>query len=179
MKLKNFAKCLFSSFVICWASHVTGLDQAFSPKISMLEGATSGAAVWQFFDTDYRIHGATLVDGQWSGPTLLSGSLPDNSVPPVISRVNVSGNAVALWSHFNGTNFLVVGATMVNFVWSTTPVALTSDEDGGFGDQQIRLDDFDNMSAIWTSQKASGQVTIRGATGTITGGWNAPVTIAP
>lgn len=181
MKLKNFAKCLFSALVICWANHVTGVDQAFTPTISFVEGSTDAAVVWQFYDTDFRIQGATLVNGQWSGATLISGTLPNNTIAPVISRVNTNGNVVALWSYFDDTasHFLMTSAIMENFVWSTTPINVSFDEDANFGDHQIRLDDSDNMSAIWTSQNNSGQMTIRGATGTISGGWNSPITIAP
>lgn len=182
MKLvKEFSKKLplaLSVGIFCWVNSLAGDNQAFIPALSMLESTSDGAGVWQMFDTEYRVEGATFVNGNWSDPVLLSDTLTNNFFAPVISRVN-AGNAVALWAYHNGSTYLVTGSRMTNFIWSQSPDAVTTDQDAGFDDIQVRLDNSNNMSAIWTSQKLDSNVIIRGATGTISGGWNSPFQISP
>lgn len=100
-----------------WSAPVTLSDAGQDAQRPILAHDASGnfVAVWSRYDGQSSIiQSANLpINGSWSSPVNLS-STNGNADSATIALDTLGGidNAVAVWHRFNGTNFVIQGATM-------------------------------------------------------------------
>src|SRR4051812_34889212 len=102
---------------------------AFSPVIA-LDDTGNAVAIWQGITdmSNLVIRGATMPSGgSWSAPTTVSGTLPDNNLSFSQTShslaVNSGGDAVAVWSTFNGLSYDIAASRIEALgSWETPPV---------------------------------------------------------
>ena len=95
------------------------------PDISV-DSAGNIVVIWQSFDgNNYVIQASALpVNGSWSTPVTLSSSGND-AENPIIDH-DSSGNVVAVWSRYDGSNSVIQSAQLpIGGSWST-PVNISA-----------------------------------------------------
>jgi hypothetical protein len=105
-------------------------------------------AVWQRANgTDYIVQGAVrAAGGAWQAPVDLSAAGPSTSGPQV--AFDAQGNAVAVWTRFNGANFIVQGAVRAATGAWQAPVDLSAaGRNADFA--QVAFDAQGNAVAVW------------------------------
>jgi hypothetical protein len=129
---------------------------AWAPMIAK-DGSGNIVAIWQAFETDFVIQGATMAAGEakWGPITTISAGFQSNQKPSL--AVNARGDAIVLWSYNDGINNInhlacsVLTGISSKSSWSS-PYSVTDDsENVSFRDQRVQIDDRGNISAIWSS----------------------------
>lgn len=89
-------------------------ENAQAPLVCM-DALGNAIAVWNRFDGTYsRVQTAQLpLGGSWSAPINISSSGANaNNATLGMDAFGTVGNAVAVWHRFNGSNFVIQGATL-------------------------------------------------------------------
>jgi hypothetical protein len=106
IKVANYDQTLAT-----WSSVLTislPTDKSSKPRISIVPSSGNAVAVWRIFDgTLHWAVGATYTfsTSTWSTPTILS--IAGESVDNLRVAVDSTGNAVAIWRFFNGSDYVI------------------------------------------------------------------------
>lgn len=122
-----------------------------TPQIA-LDYAGNATAVWVYCDGKSSvIQGSTsLTSNLWSPPINLSNPSENSDRPNLAISNRANGNGVAVWHHFNGTNFLVQGATYTfGSEWSAPLNISASGNDALF--PSIAVNQHDHAATIFSS----------------------------
>ncbi len=141
-------------------------QDADKPQIAV-DAAGNAVAVWSRSDgSNSIVQGATLLFGSaiWVATTDLSASGQDADSVQV--AVDASGNAVAVWRRFDGSNTIIQAATLA--FGSTVWVAATADLSAAGNDSrdpQVAVDPAGNAVAVWSFFNGfTTDISIQGAT---------------
>ena len=156
-----------------------------SPRVA-LDPSGKATVVWSYWDGSIniarvRIRGA---DGTLGTQRNLSASAPTGF--PMFATVGIDavGNALAVWSHWNGAAYDVEGASRLaaSDVWTNLP-AFGQSASASFGNEpQVAVDPNGNGVAIWRAANSTIQAASRaagGAFGAAQLGISAPSATAP
>jgi hypothetical protein len=137
---------------VSWSTPVnlsaSGQD-ADHPQVAV-DGSGNAVAVWQRFDgRNYIVQSRGSSDGgaSWSTPENLS--LPGQDADLQQVSMDGSGNAVAVWQRFDGSNTIIQSSRLAagGVSWST-PVNLSAS--GKFAESpQVAVDGSGNAVAVW------------------------------
>jgi hypothetical protein len=133
-----------------------GQEQLLQPQVAV-DSSGNAVAVWgRFNGTNVITESATLPLGVgWSQPAKLS-ALGNDAYNPQVA-VDSPGNAVAIWSHFNGANFIIESASRPpNGDWSQ-PKELSAAGEAA-GQPQVAVDSAGNAVAIWSRGNTTGVI---------------------
>jgi hypothetical protein len=124
---------------------------AGDPRVGF-DAAGNAIAVWQQFDgTRWSIFANryNAATGTWGTAQLIE---TDNTGPAYIPQVAVdaSGNAIAVWEHYDGTRYNIVANryTAATGAWGTAQL-IETDDAGGADGPQIAIDAGGNALAVW------------------------------
>ncbi len=123
-------------------------EYAFQPQVTT-NSTGSTIAIWTGFDgTNLNTECASYsINGVWSNPTYLSIQGYDAMNPQV--AINNYGSAVAIWSGFDGNNFITQASILPsNGNWSF-PMYLSEPGEDAYN-AQVAIDPSGNGVAIWT-----------------------------
>lgn len=117
---------------------------------------------------------APLTAATWSPPIDLS--LPGGNATQAQVVSDLDGHKIAVWTRFNGSNFVIQSSTRnLSGVWST-PVTLSENGGDAFF-PQIATDSLGNAIAVW-SWKSDANIVIQAAGKSLNMAWTAPVNIS-
>jgi hypothetical protein len=123
---------------------------ALSPKIAF-DGSGNAIAVWQQSDgTNINIYANryTASTGSWGTEELIESSAGAAVAPQI--AVDGAGNAIAVWSQHDGTNYNVYSNLYVASTGSwDTPQLLESNDLASTLSPQIAVDSSGNAIAVW------------------------------
>jgi hypothetical protein len=150
-----FVSLIFTADLHC-ANWTLPVDVSLSGSNSsgvqvFMDSGKRTVAVWSGFDgSNYVIYAATKdPSGAWSVPSAVSMPGEDAFFPQV--AIDAGGNAAAVWSRSNGTNFVIQAATKrLKKAWSV-PVDLSSAGKAGQDATapQIVLDQKGFANVVW------------------------------
>lgn len=126
-------------------------DASYGPISLAIDASGNAITVWEETDgTNYMLQAATLPYGQsWTAPVSITIASPSNAqVNPKIA-VDSAGNAVAVWTEFDGTNFMLQGATLP-FGKSWSRAETISNPTSGSFIPSIAIDFAGNAIAVWS-----------------------------
>lgn len=121
-----------------------GLD---SPQVAV-DPAGNAVAVWFGAEGGNSvIFSSTLpFGGSWTTPVRISALGEDATSPQVV--VDPAGDAVAVWSRFNGTHFVIQLAVLPFGETWTSPVNVSASNVDSF-EPQLGIDDAGNVVVVW------------------------------
>lgn len=140
----------------------------------------NAVAVWQGYDgSNYIIQSASMpMGGSWSSPTTLSDTGQDAQGPRV--GVDHLGNAVSIWSRYDGTNSIIQASNLTFGGSWTAPVNISTA--GGNADSPKLSMDFSgnaaNAIAVWHRFNGSNFI-IQSSELPSGGDWSSPSNISP
>jgi len=145
-------------------------EKAYGPQVA-LDAQGDAVAVWQRYNgTDYVVQAAGgAAGGAWEAPVDLSAAGEETVAQQV--AIDTKGDAVAVWQHYNGTNWLIAAASrLAGGAWQP-PVDLSATGENAYS-PQVAIDPEGAAVAVWN------QSAVQAASGTVGGGWQAPVDIS-
>ncbi|HWH19401.1 MAG TPA: PKD domain-containing protein [Solirubrobacterales bacterium] len=150
---------------------VAGHDSPL-PQVA-IDAAGGAVAVWrQYGGTDEVIQAATLAaGGAWSAPVDLSEPAMYAYEPQV--AIDPAGDAVAIWSVYDGASDVVESRTMPAGGTWRAPVQITADGDDADG-PQIAINPAGETVAVWYRANGTNDV-VQSASGSVDGPWG-PIT---
>ena len=125
-----------------------GFD-AFEPQVASDREGNS-LAVWTRSDgSNLRVEAALRAEGEnYGAPVFLSEAGQDAFEPQV--AVNRDGDAVVVWTRFDGTNERIQSTSLEEGSGSFTPVETISEAGEGASQPQVAIDHRGNALATWT-----------------------------
>jgi PKD domain len=150
-------------------------ETAKEPELAV-DAAGDAVAVWTRFDgLDFVVQAAGKpAGGGWQGPVDLSVAGQDAEEPHV--AIDSSANALALWSRYDGSRFVVQSARRLAGVWEKpldVSVAGQSAEE-----PQLALDPAGNAVAVWSRFDGAKDI-VQAAVGSGGGGaWGQPADLS-
>lgn len=156
-----------------------------SPRV-VLDETGKATVVWSYWDGSINIARVRIRDanGTFGVQRDLSASTPTGY--PMFATVGLdkSGNAVAVWSHFDGSVYDVEGASRQAAADTWTPLpAFGASASASFGQEPVvAVDPSGNAVAIWQAANSTINSASRapgGSFGTAQTGISAPTSIAP
>ena len=149
---------------------VAGRD-AVEPQVA-IDSAGNAVAVWSRSDgLRTVVQEATLAaGGGWSAPIDLSNAEGNAAAPQV--AVDVAGDAVVVWSRFNGLNQIVQAASRpAGGAWSgAVDLSLAG---GDAVEPQVAIDGAGNATAVW-SRNGGANFIVQSSTRAAGGPWSSP-----
>jgi hypothetical protein len=171
----NGASCLYGqSFGASTALSASG-ETAVAANVA-IDGSGNALAAWSRFDgSNYIVQVATLpFGGAWSSPLDLSAA-GGNAFAPMIA-MNASGDAIAVWTRFDGTNYIAQVSSMPHAgSWSTATDLSASGFD--VNNLAVTIDSGGNAVALWDETDGT-QSAVKGASCTAGGSWTTPVVVS-
>jgi hypothetical protein len=145
-------------------------EDATNPQIT-IDAKGNATAVWQRSNGSNTIIQASTkpFGGSWqTTPDDLSLTGEDATNPQI--AVDRAGNATAVWSRLDGSNFIIQASTkLFGGSWQTTPDDLSqTGEDAAF--PQIAVDRAGNATAVWQRSNGSNLI-IQASTKPFGGSW--------
>jgi hypothetical protein len=121
----------------------------YSPQIDF-DNNGNALAVWvQNNSGKYQIYYAHYDDSTWSTPaTVIPGQPAQNGNSPQIA-FDHNGNALAVWSQYNGSNYKIDYARYDGSTWSTTATVIPGQPAQDDSAPQIAFDHNGNALAVW------------------------------
>ncbi len=121
------------------------------PQIA-LDDSGNALAVWQQYDgTNYSIwaNRYSAATGAWGTAALIESDDVGAARDPQIA-IDGSGNAIAVWQQFDGTNYSIWANryTATTGAWGTAAL-IETDNAGSAGNPQIAFDGSGNALAVW------------------------------
>lgn len=180
--ITSFLSILLSKSILTasWSAPVY-LSSIESDQIDLAVNISGNAvAVWQAYDgSNYSIqYAAGSSSGSWSSSGTLSTYGINQQAPEVC--MDSSGNAVAIWSTFDGNNSIIESSSLPSGgSWSTEVTISNAGENAD--SPELGMDSFGvvgNAVAIWHRYNGSNFI-IQSATLTSGGSWSAAVNITP
>ena len=150
-----------------------GGGNALEPQVA-IDGSGNAVAVWSRSNGSRTVVQAAVMGagGAWSPAVDLSDAERNASAPQV--AVDPAGNAVAVWSRFNGLNDIVQAASRrAGGAWSG-PVDL-SVGGGNAGQAQVAIDGSGNAVAVWSRYDGANFI-VQSSARAAGGGWSSPPT---
>lgn len=165
-----------------WSAPVTisssiGSSVDAVPQIAV-DPAGNAVAVWEELTAGLStVKAATLpfIGGSWSSPIDISVPSTSSSQVPQVA-VDPSGNAVAVWVRFDGSNDIIQSASLPFGGSWTSPVDISISGQDAFA-PQVSLDPSGNAVAVWANV-GIGTDSIQAATLPFGGSWSAQVTLS-
>jgi hypothetical protein len=156
-----------------------------SPRAA-LDSTGKATVVWSYWDGSTNIARVRIRDASGALGTQRNLSAGAATGFPMFATVGVdnSGNAVAVWSHWNGTVYDVEGASRpaASDIWTNLP-PFGQSAGASFGQEpQVAVDGNGNAVAIWRAANQTIQAASRaggGSFGTTQTGISAPTASAP
>lgn len=151
-------------------------QNATNPQV-VIDQSGNAVAIWERFNGFYSmIQSATLPhNGSWSAPTDISLIGQDAFLPHL--SVNLSGNLLAVWKRFDGSQYIIESAALpYGGNWSA-PVALSLP--GQNADKpQVSLDSKGEAIAVWIRFNGTTN-TIQASRSLFGGSWTTPSNLSP
>jgi hypothetical protein len=151
-------------------------QNAEAPQVAV-DGQGNAVAVWTRSNgtNDIVQAAARPAGGAWQAPINLSAA-GQNALPPEVS-VNAQGNAVAVWTRSNGTNFIVQAAARpAGGAWQT-PVDLSAAGQNASFRPQVAVDGQGNAVAVWFRFDGTSLI-VQAAARPAGGVWQAPINLS-
>lgn len=128
---------------------------AINPQIT-ISASGDALAVWSGFDgSNFTIQASIkFADNDWSPSMVLSAPGQDAYYPQ--AAMDAAGNAVAVWSRNNGSNFVIQGSSLyINYSASSHSIFWTDPTDlSGLSEDaanpRVAVDPSGNAAAVWT-----------------------------
>ena len=150
--------CVFS-LEAAWTTPepVSDTDRSiFDPQIAV-DAAGNATAVWRINDgSNFIIQASTKrVDESWQDPENLSADGYDANTPQI--AVNAAGNATAVWTINDGSNFIIQAKTkLVDGIWQDLNNLSTPGRTAR--EPQIAMDATGNATAVWAEDDGSNYI---------------------
>lgn len=160
--------------------HLSGaVKDAQQPRIC-LNDLGQAVACWEFSDgKNYRIQ-ATSYDPstkKWASPVDISPAGIDAAEPRL--AIDIHGNAVALWTHYDASKNNVIQGSVFDFATKKWAPAVNLSKEGTRSiDASVGMDGTKNAWALWTNGDGAKDVVQSARYDGATSKWSAPVTIS-
>lgn len=154
-------------------------SNAETPVVAV-DSAGNAVAVWLLVNnaaTSYIIQSAVLpFGGSWSAIKTVSNSGSNPAGNPKVV-IDSSGNAVAIWEQSDGSNSLIMSATLDSGAgaWSAPVAVSVAGQNAGSAALAINANEY--VVAVWERSNGSNLI-IQSATLQYGGGWSVPVDIS-
>lgn len=150
-------------------------QDALIPDVAVDPNGNAVATCARYDGTNFTTRNAMALKGQSWGPSFVVSNGAETASEGSIA-VDSNGNAVAVWSQFDGSNFMVQ-ASLIPYGgnWSTEQAISTSGQDASI--PIVASDPNGNIVAIWVAFDGTNNVT-QAAMLPSGGSWSAPVTIS-
>jgi len=145
------------------------------PQIA-IDSLGNAIAVWQRNNgTNSIVQASTkTLNGTWSTPTDLSAAGQDAYDPRI--AIGSLGNAIAVWSGSNYTNYIIQASTKtLNGSWSTPTDLSAIGRDAVL--PQIAIDSLGNAIAVWYRSNGTNSI-VQASTKTLNGTWSTPTDLS-
>jgi hypothetical protein len=151
---------------------------AVGPQVAV-DPQGNAVAVWIRFSGTHEVVQSAVrpaANGVWQAPVDVSVTGADAASPQV--AVDPQGNAVAVWTRFNGPNFIVQGAVRPagSGVWQT-PVDLSA-VGGNALSPQVAVDPHGNAVAVWSRSNGANEIVQGAVRPAASGLWQTPVDLS-
>jgi hypothetical protein len=171
--------CFFSNSPLeaLTSSSVTTISSKDSVNSQIrMDALGNTIAVWQKSDgITASIHSAVLPSGgQWSTSERISIPGHNSRLPQL--AVDANGNSVAMWEHFDGSQFVVQATTRPSGGLWSTPVKV-ADAGSELKQPQVAFDSAGHAIAVWVGSNETNNV-IQSATLPFGGQWSAPMDVS-
>jgi len=145
---------------------------AYDPQVAF-DGQGNAIAVWSRFDgTNFIVQAAArAAGGSFGAPQDLSAAGQKAGFSQV--AVDGQGNAIAVWSRFDGTNFIVQAAARAAGGSFGAPQDLSAAGQGAFN-PQVAFDGQGNAIAVWHRFDAGTNTIVQAAARAAGGSFGAP-----
>jgi hypothetical protein len=170
-----------SDYGVSWSSAVNlsaAGREAYNPQVTMDETGRA-VAVWRRFDGSNDIiqsrassdHGVT-----WSPAVDLSAAGRNAHLPQV--TMDATGNAVAVWYRYDGSNFIIQASRfdVATDSWSS-PVNLSAAGQGAYL-PQVTMDETGNAVVVWRRYDGSNDIIQASRFDVATDSWSSPVNLS-
>jgi len=157
-----------------------GESDAQVPQI-VVDASGNAVAIWHGYESGFRIiQAATLPFGGTWEPLISLSAIGQNAFNPHFA-INSKGYAVAVWTRFNGSNYIVQASTRsFGGSWSEPSDVSTTGRDAGFGPNStldVTVDDNGNAVVVWGFQTGSGYI-VQEASLPFGRLWTAPISLS-
>lgn len=169
-----------SSLEATWTSPVALTSTPSDLPLVAVDHVGNTVAVWQGYDgISYRTEASTMpYGGSWSPEVWLSGAGQNINTPSV--AVDYDGNAVVVWSRWDGMESVIQAAQLPSGGSWSTPINISAK---GYNADSctIAMDfigDVGNAVAVWHRYNGSNYI-IQAATLPSGGSWTLPADVSP
>jgi hypothetical protein len=177
-------------FLSAWPAIASRVEAAWLPPVDIsragsdatepevaVDSAGDVVVAWR------RLEGANYVietverppGGGWSAPLQLSAAGQNAETPQL--AVDAAGDAVAVWSRSNGSNYIVQSATMAAGGGWGAPLDLSAPGADAKG-PQVAVDGAGHFVAVWSRSTGPSTAVIQSATGLPGGAWSGQVDLS-
>ena len=176
-------------FLSVWSAAASRAEAAWLPPVDIsragqdatepevaVDSAGDAVVVWRHLDgADYVIEAAERpAGGSWSAPLQISAAGQSAETPQL--AVDAAGDAVAVWSRSNGSNYIVQSVTMVAGGWGA-PLDLSAPGADAKG-PQVAVDGAGHFVAVWSRSTGPSTAVIQSATGLPGGAWSGGIDLS-
>jgi hypothetical protein len=154
----------------------TAGETAKEPDLAV-DAAGDAVAVWARFDgLDFIVQAAAKpAGGGWQGPLDLSDAGQDAEEPQV--AIDSSARALAVWSRYDGSDFVVQSARRLGGAWEKPPLDVSVAGQRA-EEPQVALDPAGNAVAVWSRFDGAKDI-VQAAVGSGGGGaWSLPADLS-
>jgi hypothetical protein len=151
-------------------------SDATEPEVAV-DSAGDVVVVWRRLDgANYVIETAERpAGGTWSAPLQLSAGGQNAETPQL--AVDAAGDAVAVWSRSNGSNYIVQCATMAAGGGWGAPLELSAPGADAKA-PQVAVDGTGRLVAVWSRSTGPSTAVVQSATGVPGGAWSGQVDLS-
>jgi len=148
-------------------------QSAIQPKVAV-DGAGNAIAIWQRFNgTNFIIQAAVRpAGGAWQLPAQDLSTVGQHAETPDVA-FDTAGNAIAVWSRSNGTNYIIQAAVRPAGGGWTLPAKDLSETGQHAGTPRLAFDGAGNAVAIWRRSNSTHYI-VQAATRPAGGDWQLP-----
>jgi len=148
-----------------------------SPQVAV-DARGDAVAVWDGeVGTGFVVQAAVRrAGGAWQAPIDISAASPGPMDGPQVA-IDAQGNAVAVWTRHNGTEYIVQSAVRPASGRWQVPVNLSAAGHNATR-PQVALDPRGNAVAVWQRFKSRHVIAVQAATRPVGGSWQAPVELS-
>jgi PKD repeat protein len=150
-------------------------SDATEPEVAV-DSAGDAVVAWRRLDgANYVIETANRpAGGAWSAPLQLSAAGQNAETPQL--ALDAAGDAVAVWSRSNGSNYIVQSATMAGGGWGA-PLDLSAPGADAKA-PQVAVDGAGHFVAVWSRSTGPSTAVVQSATGVPGGAWSGQVDLS-
>ncbi len=150
-------------------------QDAFIPEVAVDSNGNAITIFSRYNTSEFTSCTVSLLHGQnWSSSSTLSNPSQPANGPQV--ALDPSGNAVAVWSEFNGTNYVIKTSNLpYGSSWSTVQ-SLSDSSQNAFA-PSVSLDGDGNAVVAWLRFDGSNYI-VQAAVASFGGSWSTPVNLS-